>query len=439
MTLKLKSALLCLTLAAWWAAGGTRLAAAERPNILLIVADDVGCETLGCYGGDSYATPRIDQLAADGLRFTHCYSMPVCHPTRVTLLSGRYPFRLNNPGWGSYPKADEKNTIAWALKNAGYATAIAGKWQLVLMKRAPQHPHRLGFDEYSLFGWHEGARYHDPLIWQNGEVREDTDGKYGPTLYVDFLIDFIKRNQEKPWFAFYSMALCHDVTDDLKAPVPHAPGKDRYLNYAEMMASMDEEVGRLVDAVDKMGLGDNTVVMFTTDNGTAKRSKLRAIGNRNKFEYEKVVSKLGERMIPGGKGNLTDDGTNVPLIVRWPANVPNGKVVDHLVDFTDYYATFVDLAGAKRPKNVQLDGHSFAPLLEGKGFDGREFAFVQHRGKKWVRTQRFKLYDNGKLYDVSQDSKEKSPISPDKQSPEAARAREKLSKIMQNLTNDEGN
>ncbi len=299
--------------------------AAEQPNVLLIVADDVGCETLGCYGGSSYATPNIDKLASSGLRVTHCYSMPVCHPTRITLLTGRYPFRLGNPDWGSFPKTEEKNTIAWAMKNAGYATAIAGKWQLTLLKKDPQHPHRLGFDEYSMFGWHEGARYHDPLIWQNGKLRDDTEGKYGPDLYVDFLIDFIRKNKQKPWFAVYSMALCHDVTDDIKTPVPHAAGKDRYLNYAEMMQSMDEQVGRLVDAVDGLGLGEKTVVIFTTDNGTASQSKIRAIDGKNKFEYEKVSSKLGDKMIRGGKGKLTDDGTNVPLIVRWPAKVKAGE------------------------------------------------------------------------------------------------------------------
>lgn len=408
-------------------------AAAAPPNILLIMADDVGCETLGCYGGASYQTPKIDQLAADGIRFTHCYSMPVCHPTRVTLLSGKYPFRLNNPGWGSYPKQAEQETIAHAMNSAGYATAVAGKWQLALLKRDPKHPHRLGFDEYSLFGWHEGARYHDPLIWQNGEIRDDTDGEYGPDLYVDFLVDFIRRNRERPWFAFYSMALCHDVTDDLKAPVTHAPGKDRYLNYAEMIASMDECVGRLVAAVDEMGLGGKTVVIFTTDNGTAQRSKIRAIGDKNKFEFEKVRSKVGDQFIPGGKGKLTDAGTNVPLIVRWPEHVEAGTVVDHLVDFADFYPTCVELAGHHVPAERELDGHSFAPLLTGDAFDPREFAYAQHHGKFWVRTKRYKLYDNGNLFDVASDPLEKKPLSQDQLSPEAKQAKERLESAIQQL------
>ncbi len=108
--------------------------AADRPpNILLIMADDVGVETLGCYGGESHNTPHLDALAKSGLRFNHCYSMPVCHPTRISLLTGRYPFRLKNPRWGSFPKSEEKKTVAHLLKNAGYATAIAGKWRFAIL------------------------------------------------------------------------------------------------------------------------------------------------------------------------------------------------------------------------------------------------------------------------------------------------------------------
>lgn len=133
--------------------------AGEQPNILFILADDVGREVLGAYGGTSYQTPRLDRLASEGTRFRHAYVMAVCHPTRVSLLTGRYPFQLGKPKWGGFPKAEEKRTFPWSLKRAGYTTAIAGKWQLTLLKDDPKHPHRLGFDEYSVFGWHEGPRY----------------------------------------------------------------------------------------------------------------------------------------------------------------------------------------------------------------------------------------------------------------------------------------
>ena len=145
----------------------------ERPNIVLIMADDVGCDAIGCYGGESYPTPNIDRLAAGGLRFNHCYSMPACHPTRICLMTGQYPRRLKNPKWGSFPRDVEKNTFGRVLQRAGYATAVAGKWQLSLLGTDLKQPNRMGFEQYSLFGWHEGARYYQPLIWQNGKRRDD--------------------------------------------------------------------------------------------------------------------------------------------------------------------------------------------------------------------------------------------------------------------------
>ena len=153
------------------------LAIADQPNIILIFADDVGQEVLGCYGGESYKTPHLDALAAEGMRFDHCYSMPSCHPSRICLMTGQYPAELGNPKWGTFPNELEHQTFAAMLQQAGYATAIAGKWQLGLMKHDLQQPARLGFDEWSLFGWHEGPRYHEPMIYENGKLREDTKGK----------------------------------------------------------------------------------------------------------------------------------------------------------------------------------------------------------------------------------------------------------------------
>lgn len=187
-----------------------------KPNILLIMADDVGSDAIGCYGGQSYPTPHIDALASGGMQFDHAFSMPVCHPSRVCLMTGKYPFRFGKAGmkWGDFPAAAEGMTIGDRMKQAGYATAVAGKWQLCMMKDDLDHPRRVGFDSWCLFGWHEGGRYNDPLIYQNGRRRDDTIGKYGPDLYVDFLIDFMRESQKagKPFFAYYPMALCHDVT-----------------------------------------------------------------------------------------------------------------------------------------------------------------------------------------------------------------------------------
>ncbi len=385
----------CLVLLSLFVSTSTAMAA-ERPNIVFVLSDDIGVEALGCYGGESYPTPRLDELAKGGTRFEHCYSMPVCHPSRVCLLTGRYPFRLGHPKWGSFRKQDEQATFAQLLKKAGYHTAVAGKWQLTLLGKELDHPYRLGFDEYSLFGWHEGPRYHQPLIWQNGKRRDDVADRYGPDVYVDFLLDFARRHREKPFLLYYSMALCHDVTDDLKAPVPHGP-KGRYESYAEMVAEMDREVGRLVDGLDELGVREKTLILFTGDNGTPTASYLRALPN-GKLERPKVVSRFRGETIPGGKGSLADGGTLVPLIANWPGTVTAGSVADDLVDFSDFLPTFAQVAGVKPPDGI--DGRSFGPRLLHDDPAPRTWAFAEHRGKSWVRDRRFKLYSDGRFVEV---------------------------------------
>ena len=398
------SALLCL--------GTPPTASAERPpNIVLIMADDVGCETIGCYGGQSYKTPHIDRLARTGLKFTHCYAMPVCHPTRTCLLSGRYPRHQGNPRWGTYPRPDESQTLARSLQSAGYRTAISGKWQLTLLLKDPQHPHRMGFDDYCLFGWHEGPRYHQPMIHQNGVLRTDVADRYGPSVYVDYLVDFMKRNKDRPFFAFYSMALCHDVTDDLKQPVPYATGKDHYDTYSEMIAQMDIHVGRVTTAIRRLGLEQNTLVLFTTDNGTSKRSLHQASGG--KFIRRPVSSRIGGKLLPGGKGNLSDDGTHVPLLASWPGRIKPGTTTDHLVDMSDFLPTFSEIAGARQSVHTatRIDGQSFAGLLAGRGGRSRRWAYAERGSKRFfVRTQNWKLYNDGKLFHASHDVNEKTPV-----------------------------
>jgi arylsulfatase A-like enzyme len=383
-----------------------------QPNIVLIMADDVGCEPIGAYGGERWKTPHIDALAKGGMRFDYCFSMPVCHPTRICLMTGKYPFRLKS-GWGSFPKVEEKNTVAQVLKKAGYATAIAGKWQLCLMKKDTEQPARMGFDQWSVFGWHEGARFHEPMIYEDGRLSTDTKGKYGPNLYVDFLGRFMEKSSEakKPFFAYYSMALAHDVTDDIPKQVPYVPGKDRWMNYGEMVESMDEMVGKLVVKIDQLGLRKNTVILFTSDNGTANRSKLRHIEGR-KYEKEEVYSIRNGKRIPGGKGTLLDIGTNVPLIANWPGYIKGGSSNDALVDFSDWLPTLAELGVGKI--GHKIDGISFAPRLfqlPRNTRRSRSFAFSESKsGKAWVRTQRYKLYNNGQLYDVQKDAMEKKPL-----------------------------
>jgi arylsulfatase A len=381
----------------------------DRPNVLFILADDVGREVLCCYGGESYRTPRLDELAASGQQYEHCYSMPVCHPTRICLLTGRYPTVLGHPGWGTFPQPLEGQTIAAMLQAAGYATAIAGKWQLGLLKNDLQQPARLGFDNWSLFGWHEGPRYHDPLIYENGSLRRDTQGQFGPDLYTEFLIDFMRRHRNQPFFAVYSMALCHDVTDDLPEPVPYGPA-GRWLTYDEMVAEMDRQVGQLITALEQLKLREQTIVIFTGDNGTPAASYLKY--EAGKFVRPKVVSQFQGGQIPGGKGQLTDWGTRVPLLVSWPEHVNAGEKRKELVDFSDFLPTLSELTGAVPPHQVALNGHSFANVIRGRGASQREWAFSEAAsGRQFVRTQKYKLYRNGDFFDMDADPNEQHPRS----------------------------
>ena len=398
------------------------------PNIVFILADDVGDQAIGCYGGTSYATPRVDALAAGGVRFRHCYSMPVCHPTRFTLLTGQYPFRAGQVPWGSFPKNLETATVASRLRQLGYATAVAGKWQLTLLREEPDHPRRLGFDRWSLFGWHEGPRYYRPLIYEDGRVRSDVNDRYGPDVYVDLLVDFMRQHRDAPFFAFYSMALAHDVTDDIGEPPPLGP-QGQYDSYRRMVENMDERIGRLVDAVDEMGLRERTLILFTADNGTPGSYYHTAQGSDMLKQPIEFVWN-GERTV-GGKGELTDAGTRVPLVASWPGTLEPGQVVDDLVDFSDWLPTFVELAGGAVPEGI--DGVSLASRLRGGAAGPRKWAFASRSGMCWVRTQRWKLYDDGRLFDMGGAREEAAAVAISESSPEALAIRGELESALRGL------
>jgi arylsulfatase A len=409
---------------------------AKQPNVLLIMADDVGLEPIGCYGGESFDTPQLDALARKGMRFEHCYSMPVCHPSRLALMTGRYPFRLKT-GWGGFPKVEEDRSIGRVMQRAGYATAVAGKWQMTLLKKDPGQPGRLGFDEWLLFGWHEGARFHDPFLYQNEKAARTEKGRYGPDLYADFLSAFMENThkQGKPFFAYFPMALAHDVTDDLKWQVPYVPDNDRWMNYGEMIASMDSTVGKLVATLDRLGIRKETVIIFTGDNGTASRSKLRHLGKKgSKYEYEKVMVSRKGQSIAGGKGSLRDTGTRVPLIANWPGTVKEGSINHDLVDFSDWLPTLAELAGSKLDPERSLDGQSFANSFRGLKGPRRTYAFSESRGKqRFVRDQRWKLYASGKMFDLKQDPMEKKALPENPGSKEALSAKARLAQALSDL------
>lgn len=359
----------------------------QRPNVLLIMADDLGYECLGAYGGRSYRTPNLDTLARGGLRFENCFSTPKCSPSRVTLRTGRYTVRTTMK-WGHIPK--HETTFGHVLQQAGYATALAGKWQLGRIVDDSERVQRYGFQQSAVWAWHEGPRYWQPMIYRNDKLMDDVRDRYGPEVYTDFLIEFMEQNRNRPFLAYYPMCLTHYPKRNEPAP------RDRpHLTFAEMVSSMDAMVGKLVDALDRFKLRDRTLILFTADNGSPTSE----------------VSLLGDRKIKGGKAKLTDNGTRVPLIANWPGTVPAGTTNDDLIDFTDFLPTPASLGSAKLPAGVVIDGRSFAAQLRGEEGKPREWVFTEWSGKAWVRDTRWKLYRNCQLYDMKHDSEEKHRLA----------------------------
>jgi len=336
---------------------------APKPNLLLIMVDDLGPEWISACGGH-FDTPNIDRIADEGTRFRNVYSMPKCTPTRATLLTGQYPYRhgwVNHwdvPRWGVAHFDPEQNpTWPQALKAAGYRSAIAGKWQLNDFRVQPEILEQHGFDDWCMWTGGEGGnpqsneRYHTPYVHtrDGSSLRE---GKFGPDLYTDFLIDFMKEHREHPMLLYYPMALTH--TPFVATPMdPDADGKlDRH---RAMVRYTDHLVGRLLDALDDLDLAHETLVIFTTDNGTVRG----------------IEGKLDGRVVKGAKGRMVEAGCRAPFFARWVGQVPPGRTVPALVDFTDIYPTMLELAGAERPQDHVVDGVSFVDPLIGFGGKGQ--------------------------------------------------------------------
>lgn len=387
-----------------------------RPNIVLIMADDLGEEIIGAYGGQSFETPNIDALARSGTRFSHAFSTPVCSPSRTTILTGRYLFRYDHE-WGHLPSSEI--TVGNVLRNAGYATAAAGKWQMSVLKNDPLHPRKEGFNRYSFWAWHEGPRYYDPLIWQNGTLLNDAvDHRYGPDVYADFLIDHIERNQgrHQRFFVYFPLTLPHLTKTDGPYAEPPAPDGD-YQTYDELVDQMDRIVGRIVQSLQRLGLRERTLILFTGDNGTP----------------EHVRATVNGREVQGGKGQLTNAGTHVPLIASWPGHVPSERVSPALIDFTDFLPTLADLAGARLPQDRVIDGVSFAPQLLGSDDPHRPWVYTEWNGQRWTRNQEWKLYGNGDLYHVAEDPEEQHSIRPGNGTEDASEARRALQRGFETL------
>jgi arylsulfatase A len=363
----------------------------NKPNIIFIFTDDYGIGGVGCYGSDRFKTPSLDALAQTGMRFEYCFSMPLCAPSRAVCMTGRYPFRTgvvnNNSGARAHP--DKEVCIAKVMKQAGYATAVAGKWRQLSYFTTKQDAQRWGFDEFLIWGvdGSKGSRYWDPDFNKNGQPLSDTQGKYGPDLLHEFVVDFIRRHRDQPFFVYYPMTLIHGPI--LRTPDSAAKGADYY---TDNIAYLDKLVGKLVAELDRMNIRERTLIVFTGDNGCtpqASGTKGRSSGGM-----------LNGRAIEGAKGSMKEGGSRVPLIVSYKGTTPAGQVSKDLVDFSDFFPTFAELAGAKLPEGVTIDGRSFAPQLMGQRGKPRQWVFVQLNQQWYARDARWKLNQAGDLLDM---------------------------------------
>lgn len=386
---------------------------ATSPNIILIMADDMGFECISAYGSLSYQTPNIDRMALQGMLVSNCIANPLCTPSRVKIMTGLHNFR--NYEYFGYLNPEEY-TFGHLMQDAGYATCIAGKWQLngiyhnLPGSDDPTRPGLYGFDEYCLWqvhkGKHEGERYADPLIVENGKLLPRDTESYGPDIFADYVCDFIERKKDSSFFIYYPMVLVHDPF----VATPDSEGweleKNRFQNdtayFKDMVAYADKIVGRILEKLEEAGIEDNTLVIFTSDNGT----------------HRSIRSSMPGRTIPGGKGMTIDAGVHVPLVIHWPKMIPEGKKYEGVVDFTDFFATFADITKQKRV----VDGTSLLPVLENVLNSHRDFALV-HYDPMWgnwvnqyrnqfVQDEQYKVYRDGSLYDVTRDFNEQHPLDP---------------------------
>lgn len=405
----------------------------SRPNIIIIMVDDLGKEWISHYGAEDILTPNIDELAESGVSFNNVYSMPQCTPTRATLLTGQYPFRhgwVNHwdvPRWGGGAHFDEtlNPSIGIEMKKAGYTTCIAGKWQIDDFRVEPDALTKNGFDEFCMWTGYESGikasanRYQDPYIYTK-EGSKTYNGEFGPDIFKDFVIDFINNNKENPMFIYYPMVLTH--TPFVNTPIDSA--STDLDKHKAMVKYTDIITGEIMQALDNAAVRDNTVVIWTTDNGTTGK----ITGSRNGVK------------IKGGKGKTAESGICEPFIVSWPGKIKSNRTSDALIDFSDIFSTSLDLAGVEPKKEwlvegelLQIDGYSFKDvLLKGKddshrkwilGMGGGSNARLTKNGlenqyvfrDRVLRNKKYKLHINSKrepekFFDILSDPQESNNL-----------------------------
>ena len=413
----------------------TPLLAAQKPNIIYIIADDLGYGDISCYGQKKIQTPHIDKLAAEGIKFTSHYSgSTVCAPSRCSLMTGKDQGHATIRGNGKYELTEKDHTIAHALKNAGYTTGMFGKSCVTGNTQNTEAPFTAGFDEfYGLLSHKDAHRQYPTFVYNNRQkvVLEGNQGKHGGViystdLYTDKAIDFIQRNAEKPFFVLLSYTVPHadiQVPEDTLNPLlkkfpdgkaykggHYSKVKNVEATYTGMIQRMDQKIGELVEKVKELGLSENTIISFTSDNGPAMEGGYHADMLDSNGIYR------------GTKRDMYEGGIRVPYIVKWPAKIKPNSTTDHLCAFWDVLPTLSEIAGVSSPTDIQ--GISFLPTLLGttgtqKQHNHLYWEFHEKGGRRALRKGDGKIVHNdvnkGKskwqLFNIKNDPSEKNNVA----------------------------
>lgn len=360
------------------------LAQTKKPNIIYILADDLGIDGVSCYGADLFKTPVIDKLASTGIRYTNGYTAPLCGPSRALILTGRYAFRTGavNQDMTGQMKPSVETMMPTILKQAGYTSSMVGKWG-----QLPLGPAEFGFDDYLRFfgsGVYVTTTEKKQKYVLNGQESILKENEYMPDLMHTHIENFLSKHTKDPFYMYYSMVQVHGeiiATPDTK------PGTTDFKTlYTDNINYMDKLVGKLLRTLDSLKIRENTIIVFMGDNGTAGQA-----ANIGTVNGKKIVGK---------KGTMTEGGSLVPLIVNWPNAIKRGIVSKDLIDATDFIPTFAELAGAPLPTNNVLDGKSFAYQLKGSVGTPRDWIFTELGNDWYVRSANWKLNRAGNLFDM---------------------------------------
>lgn len=469
--MKSRSVVIALFLIAWYsnpATGYWRCDSVgdnrDRPNVILIMADDLGMESLECFGGTSFKTPTFNRLSSQGMRFTQCYSQPICTPSRNKIMTGR----SNARNYQSFGHLDKNEiTFGTLMKNAGYCTAIAGKWQLTgggggtgTKDGRGSYADDCGFDETCMWAYDRDvtkdqaekyyskfpagqkqkmSRFWYPGILKNGKLMDTVESDFGPDIYTNFLLDFIERNHDEPFFVYYPMALTHNPF----VPMPITKGVDQLSlkeklsgdikNFPDMVRYTGILVDRFLNKLDHLGIAENTIVIFTSDNGN----------------YRSLVYQMNGRTVIGGKGLPLDAGCHAATIAWWKGKINPGSTCDDLIDFSDFLPTIAQAGNAKLPTDRVIDGRSFLARLEGNSYVGPQYtprsAIFIHYDKspdseepdfhrvRFAFDGRYKLYLDGRMFDVLWDFEEQNPLGFPSNSPEVKSIRTDLQQVLDQM------